>query len=59
VKKYKGNNCKGCKNREEAKARYMNHRLVEERRWNQMKINLIMILILLIVTMFLPYMIIV
>src|SRR5664279_4853102 len=59
VNKFKGNNYKGYKSKEEAEARYMNHRLAEERRRNRMNTSFIVIPILLIVTAFLLYVIIV
>jgi ribonuclease HI len=37
VNKFKGNNYKGYKSKEEAEARYMNHLLAEERKKNRMK----------------------
>ena len=59
VNKFKGNSYKGYKSKEEAEARYMNHLLAEERRRNQMKTSFIVIPILLIVTAFLLYVIVV
>ena len=48
VNKFKGNNYKGYKSKEEAEARYLNHLLAEERK-NRMKTNFIVIPVLLTV----------
>ena len=58
VNKFKGNNYKGYKRKEEAEARYLDHLLVEERK-KRMKTNFIVITVLLTVIAVLLYFIVV